>query len=463
MELTFYGGVNEIGGNKILLEEDDTKVFLDFGMSFGRYRKFFEEYMKPRVPCGMGDFMTMGLVPRIEGIYRRDLLQMLGLPIHEEPMVDAVVLSHMHLDHSAYISFLDERIPVYCTEISKRISKVLLEAGTRQIDKEIYNFKCRPIINKRAAPIERRFEVFEPGESFNIGSIEIHPFAVSHSIPGAVAFVIYCPNSIVAYTGDLRLKGPDGRTTEIFVEEAGEEPPDILLCEGTMIDTTESRTEDYVKQDSNEMLSRVEQLVIVDYADRDLARFKTFYQIALENDRKLMISKRDAYLLQELSSIGLEIPRIDSEDILIYIDSKGTGRYVDSDYRSWERQYLSKPNAVKRDFVHENQGELIVHLGFYDINELIDMRPNPGSIYIHSTSEPHNEEQWIDMHRLENWLESFNIPLLHIHASGHANGLDLAQMIQGIQPKKLMPIHTEKPELFQLMHHNIEYPELFHV
>jgi mRNA degradation ribonuclease J1/J2 len=31
--LTFYGGVNEIGGNKILLQDKDTKVFLDFGMS----------------------------------------------------------------------------------------------------------------------------------------------------------------------------------------------------------------------------------------------------------------------------------------------------------------------------------------------------------------------------------------------------------------------------------------------
>jgi len=32
-KLTFYGGVNEIGGNKILLEDSGTKIFLDFGMS----------------------------------------------------------------------------------------------------------------------------------------------------------------------------------------------------------------------------------------------------------------------------------------------------------------------------------------------------------------------------------------------------------------------------------------------
>jgi predicted metal-dependent RNase len=36
ISLTFYGGVNEIGDNKILLEDKDTRVFLDFSKGFGR-------------------------------------------------------------------------------------------------------------------------------------------------------------------------------------------------------------------------------------------------------------------------------------------------------------------------------------------------------------------------------------------------------------------------------------------
>ena len=40
--LTFYGGVNEIGGNKILLEDKDTKVFLDFGKGFSSWETYFE-------------------------------------------------------------------------------------------------------------------------------------------------------------------------------------------------------------------------------------------------------------------------------------------------------------------------------------------------------------------------------------------------------------------------------------
>ncbi|MGA3191794.1 MAG: hypothetical protein ABSD73_04670 [Candidatus Bathyarchaeia archaeon] len=30
--LAFYGGVNEIGGNKILIKDGDTRIFFDFGM-----------------------------------------------------------------------------------------------------------------------------------------------------------------------------------------------------------------------------------------------------------------------------------------------------------------------------------------------------------------------------------------------------------------------------------------------
>jgi len=33
VKLMFYGGVNEIGGNKILVEEKETRLLFDFGQS----------------------------------------------------------------------------------------------------------------------------------------------------------------------------------------------------------------------------------------------------------------------------------------------------------------------------------------------------------------------------------------------------------------------------------------------
>jgi len=34
--VTGYGGVGEVGGNKFLLEDGEMRLFLDFGITFGR-------------------------------------------------------------------------------------------------------------------------------------------------------------------------------------------------------------------------------------------------------------------------------------------------------------------------------------------------------------------------------------------------------------------------------------------
>jgi len=97
----FYGGVNEIGGTRILVEDGDTRIFLDFGMSFSKYAQYFEEYLKPRYSCtGLKDLLALKLIHYIEGIYRPDLLELIGKPPHSEPSITGVLLSHIHQDHA---------------------------------------------------------------------------------------------------------------------------------------------------------------------------------------------------------------------------------------------------------------------------------------------------------------------------------------------------------------------------
>ena len=46
--ITFYGGVGEIGGNKIFIE-DEKKIFLDFGKNFSKEKLYFAEpFIKAR-------------------------------------------------------------------------------------------------------------------------------------------------------------------------------------------------------------------------------------------------------------------------------------------------------------------------------------------------------------------------------------------------------------------------------
>ncbi|MCX6659618.1 MAG: MBL fold metallo-hydrolase, partial [Candidatus Bathyarchaeota archaeon] len=136
-KITFLGGINEIGGNCFLVEDKDTRLLLDFGLRYSVRQKYFEEYLKPRTACGIADVLAMGLIPNLPEFYRRDLLEMIGCECSSEPCLDGLLLSHIHYDHSANISYLDERVPIYSSEITRLYAKVLMESGKRSIETEV--------------------------------------------------------------------------------------------------------------------------------------------------------------------------------------------------------------------------------------------------------------------------------------------------------------------------------------
>jgi ribonuclease J len=76
------------------------------------------------------------------------------------------------------------------------------------------------------------------------------------------------------------------------------------------------------------------------------------------------------------------------------------------------------------------------------------MKPPPGALYIHSASEPYNEEQILSQERVDNWLDRFGMERHQMHCSGHAKGKDLFEVIQIVDPKMLFPVHTEHPEAY---------------
>ena len=111
------------------------------------------------------------------------------------------------------------------------------------------------------------------------------------------------------------------------------------------------------------------------------------------------------------------------------------------------------------------QDRFILCFSFFDLNELPSIRPRPGSIYVYSSSEPHDEEQEIDFRRLHIWLKhfgfrGFGLPVESsqgwqvaedergLHASGHACGLDLLMIAQQIKPEVLIPVHSEYPGFY---------------
>jgi len=452
VSLAFYGGVGEIGGNKVLLEDGDTRIFIDFGMSFARKELFYGDFLGPRTANGLGDFFEMGLIPDLKGLYRDDLLA----TVHrkpEPPEFDAVILSHAHLDHSSYISFLHEKIPVYCGETCLLILQALQEAGSRSLESELIDFRKRPIVDRKAPPVQREFRTFRTGQKLGIGSLEIEPVHVDHSIPGNYGFIIHTTEGAVVYTSDVRMHGTKPEMTRDFVERAKESEPIALVSEGTRINLGKTgESEGKVLGTCSDIVEKSDKLVIADFSFKDVDRLRTFYSIAKKTGRKFAVTLGDAFLLKYLAKDPkLQIPTPDDDHIVIIVPKRGSGQYRKEDYGTEERQFLGRPNAWTADKLGKAQAKLIAHLSYYNIGELIDIRPENGSSFIHSLSEPFNEEMEGDFQRLHNWLKHFGLSFIQSHASGHATGDELRQLIDEIRAPRLFPIHTEHPELFKGM------------
>jgi ribonuclease J len=447
--LTFYGGVNEIGGNKILLEDRDTRVFLDFGKSFGRRARYFEEYINPRTSNGIVDFLTMGLVPDISGIYRDDLMKMAGRK-PEKPDIDAVILSHAHSDHADYISFLHEDIPIYMGAACHLILKALADRSQRSIEREILDYKPRPY-NIKDKPIPRKVHEFRTGDKFKIGSLEVEPIHVDHSVPGAYGFIIWTTEGPIAYTGDIRLHGTHSEMTRDFIDKAKEVKPIALITEGTRIaDEAKEENEERVYKESGKTVSGTDNLVFADFNFKDADRLRTFFKIAKENDRKFVVKINDAYFLKHLSQDRhLDVPNIDDENIIIYLPKRGSGEYRDSDYKGGDKEFLDLHNTWTAEQIAARPNKVLCAIGFYSFTALIDMKPKSGALYIHSASEPYNEEQELSQERIDAWIEHFGMNKFQSHCSGHARGKDLLEAVSEIGAKAIYPIHTEHPTAYQ--------------
>jgi len=123
-------------------------------------------------------------------------------------------------------------------------------------------------------------------------------------------------------------------------------------------------------------------------------------------------------------------------------------KQIERDYATWERDFIKRENALLARDLSKNPEEYVVSMNMWEINQLTDIQPKD-AVWIKSSCEPFCDEMELDEERKKNWLERFQIEEHHAHASGHASGNEIKLMIARIHPEKIIPIHTEQPELFK--------------
>lgn len=492
VKLVFYGGVGEIGGNKILIKSKDASIFLDFGKNFSLESCYFDE---PWVqPWYIPDLEKIDAIPRIDGLYRNS---------GKKSPIDGVILSHPHVDHYDYISLLN-KTKIYLGEDTKNMIDLRNETYMSDWDRKYDHLE---------------FETFF--DDFEIKDIGVKPIAVNHSIPGAYAFIIYTDKKKIAYTGDFRMHGYENLTKD-FLNEL-KNGVDILLCEGTNLggddefikrfemEFRERRFEEPprkidlsaenevdVKNRIAEIAKRAKGLVIVETMPADVDRIRSVYLAAKESGRKLVLSRRQAYLVYNLGKLGVKkLPSYN--DSYVYLSRTKVrgeeGRETYYHYRyEWEKKLIDKQYSniaalkvleemakmKKKDVVISQTknpnifwGELIDHTtsdvtGFpreelrKNCKDYLICTENATARFLElkdgefpcdfilSRSEPFSEEMIISFDKLLHWLNLYKIKEYYsVHVSGHCSPKELKQVIEIANPKLLIPIHTSKPELFR--------------
>jgi len=420
---------------------------LDFGMSFGQRGLYYQEYLSPRTFNGVGDLLALGIIPEIDGIYRDDPVGGLAGG-HEKPFVDAVLLSHPHADHAGYVALLDGRIPLYATEAAAAVLRAMGESGNTTFENEILTYKYREPGKWQPEERERALVPVADGRPFALNGLETTAYAVDHSVPGAVGYIIRTSAGPVAYTGDFRFHGAWREATERFVRAMARERVRALIIEGTNVDEEDGSDETEVALRISGALRRAEGcMAFCTFAPRDVNRLATFYTIAEEEGRTLVVSHKMAHLVASLEGLVPDLPRLD--ELVIYTPRRRWGTYTEKEYKRWERRYLTMENSVRARDLSRSPGDYLIYLDFFSLGELIDIQPPPGAVMIHSQTEPFNEEMEFDFERFKNWLRRFGVRYEHAHASGHAYAPDLRRVVAEVEPELLVPVHTENPEAFR--------------
>ncbi len=487
--ITIYDGADTIGGTKIYLEQEGEGIFLDFGMNFKTYGKYFQEYLKARTSRGIYDLFNLNLIPKLN-IYRRDLIPSdLDISVYPSLNVKGVLLSHAHKDHYGNIGLLDPTIPIISSLKTIALLKAIRDCYRPTFDSETAYFSMRvPTNDDRCIKSDQKknnmykgrefictaedipppfFDFFRKNKSnwkpYDYGDIcelcdysfkfAINPFEVDHSILGSTAYKLE-GDITLAYTGDFRLHGTEGYKSKQFFQNSKD--ASILIIEGTRtsIEDPNNKTEDEVYENCLDAAERTKGLIIADFAGRNFERLKIFQKIAEKLGRTLLITAKTAYLLYALENAdGLD--RL--KNIKVYKDLRTRPR-------NWEENIFKiqkKIEYVDPFEVSKDPKNYIVSFSFYDINNLLDIKPEDAA-YIYSSSEAFEEESEFDFIRLKNWLNHLNIntygfdiiqgkPVFDkkFHTSGHASTTGLLWAIDTIDPEVLIPVHTENPDWFK--------------
>ena len=236
-----------------------------------------------------------------------------------------------------------------------------------------------------------------------------------------------------------------------------------------------------------------EGFVGIGYPMRDVDRLLSLWAVARRLGRRLVLQPKQAHLLRTLRQAGREdLPDpMSDRNLAVYVKAQERGtvlrrgapllvgnkatlamealdaspdqwvRLVTSELDLWERQLLGAVNeddpirlddnvATPLDVARSPRGFLFT-MTYWNMTDLFDVFPDRSAargLYIHSQTQPFNDDLELVMFKLRRWIDAFHLTgPVHTHVSGHADPKTLEDVLERLRPKTMIPVHSESPHM----------------
>lgn len=406
MKLTIHRGTKEIGGSCVELASGNTRILIDMGMPLvnNNGEPFDTEVVENK---SIADLLESGVLPSIKGLYQG-----------EEKGIDAVLLSHSHLDHHGLLRFINPDIPVFMSSGSNKLI---------EISSQFINTHVKP----------NNVRVFEQFKPLTIGDFTIIPYLVDHSAFDAVAFLVEANGKRLFYSGDFRGHGRKGVLFERFLAH----PPsniDCLLMEGSMLgrEVGEYVDEKAIEEKLTRIFKEKENIAFVFCSSQNIDRLVSIYRAAKRAGSILVIDLYTAYILDRLHTEHSHLPQYDWPHIQVKYFRAHREALIHSNNKDLLRKYGK--TAITIQEINLNRKHIVMLMRDNSIFRacLRKMPDLEGALALYSMWDGYVTDRFM------NTLKRHKIDYHYIHTSGHAVLGDLQKLAEVLKAKYLIPIHT---------------------
>ena len=348
------------------------------------------------------------IVPEIEGLFKG------------ESKYDGVLISHYHGDHIGLATKILPEISIYMGEKSYEIHKVSNEYIGKEYLKEPKTFKTE--------------------EEFLIGDIKIIPYLCDHSAFDSYMFLLDCEGKKILYTGDFRSNGRK------FFEALLKKLPkiDILITEGTNLSDNKigkvNLAEKELEKKGIEILEGNDKSVFVLMAATNIDRIVTFYKIANTTKRLFLL---DTYAGLITDTIGGNIPNPGTfSNVRMFLTNQNKYKILEN----YSKNKIGRKGIVNSNFMMCVRPSMKKYLENYPEGFSFE-----GCTMFYSMWEGYKKEK--NMKEFLEFMEEKGVKIISLHTSGHADEKDFDKLIKKVEPKIIIPVHTENSEWFKRYEH----------